>query len=196
MTTVKEKMDSEYFEWVPEDEIQLFFAMEDLKPVGINKHFFIACIVERLSKALNREISSDSVWSHLRTMYNLKALDEQEQLPFPNEEIDFDLPEAEFPSILKRKSVEEQSADEGRKSESKTESAAKTVKDRDHTEKDKQSDRDSKDSKFPKSKMDAGDNNTPKRAQKRTRGSMSLEPNAGSPASTPPNVQSTKRRRI
>lgn len=93
---IKDKSDSEYFEWTAEDEIQLFFALDGLKPVGINKHFNMALIVERLSKSLNREISSEAVWSHLKTMYNLKALDELEPLPFPNEQTNFSLPESEF----------------------------------------------------------------------------------------------------
>ncbi|XP_058830536.1 MRG/MORF4L-binding protein [Topomyia yanbarensis] len=195
MATVKEKTDSECTEWSPEEEIQLFFAMDGLKPIGINRHFFIVCVVERLSKALNREINSDAVWSHLKTMYNLKALNEQEQLPFPNEESDFCLPETDFSLAIKQKSVEEQSAEENKKSEVKPESVTKSVKDKEQLdkEKDKQNDKE-KDSKSAKMKAEVADN-TPKRPQKRTRGSMSLEPNAGSP-STPQGVQITKRRRI
>ncbi|XP_055538573.1 MRG/MORF4L-binding protein [Wyeomyia smithii] len=192
MTTVKEKSESEGFEWSPEDEVQLFFAMDGLKPVGINRHFIIVCIMDRLSKALNREISSETIWSHLRTMYNLKALDDLEQLPFPNEESDFCLPETDFSSIMKRKSIEETSAEDTKKSDP----TPKISKDKEQSdkEKDKLTDKE-KDSKSAKNKPEIVDN-TPKRPQKRTRGSMSLEPNVGSPASTPPNVQSTKRRRI
>jgi MRG-binding protein len=79
--------------------------MDNLKPVGINKHFFMALIVERLSKALKRDISSNTIWSHLETMYNLKTLDSQESLPFPNEETIFSLPEPEY--VLVKREVEE-----------------------------------------------------------------------------------------
>lgn len=41
----------------------------------------------RLSKALNRKVTSEAVWAHLKTMYNLKALNQLEPLPFPNEQV-------------------------------------------------------------------------------------------------------------
>ncbi|XP_058979573.1 uncharacterized protein LOC101891901 isoform X1 [Musca domestica] len=84
-------------EWTPEEEIQLFYAMAGLKPVGVNKHFYIACIAERLNR------DTESVWGHLRTLYNLEALDELEPLPFPNDEKEFSLPEAEFSLVLSKK---------------------------------------------------------------------------------------------
>lgn len=64
----------------------------------------MACIVDKLSKALNRKVTSDQIWAHLKTMYNLKALNDLELLiPFPNEQQDFALPEIEFSSYnLKR----------------------------------------------------------------------------------------------
>ena len=82
----------------------------------------MACIVERLSKALNREISSDIVWSHLQTMYNLKALDEMESLPFSNEE--FSLPESEFLAEMKRKGEDERPLSEEVKKEPRRESTS------------------------------------------------------------------------
>lgn len=100
-TSTKDRIEGE--EWSPESEIQLFLALEGLKPVGINKYFFMACISERLSKALNREIGTDAIWSHLKTMYNLAALDDLEPLPFPNDPKEFALPEAEFSSFLDKK---------------------------------------------------------------------------------------------
>ncbi|XP_055612852.1 MRG/MORF4L-binding protein [Uranotaenia lowii] len=202
MATVKEKSEPEYFEWSPEDEIQLFFAMDGLRPVGINRHFFLACIVERLSKALNRNVSSEAVWSHLKTLYNLKALDELEQLPFPNDETDFVLPEEEFGTEIKFKTEEEPVIDESKKSESKPEpTTVKPAKDKEPTEKEKPSstEKEVRESVKPTkaAKQEALVESTPKRPQKRTRGSMSLEPNSSnSPASTPPHVQVTKRRRI
>uniref|UniRef100_A0A1Q3F093 Putative mrg-binding protein n=1 Tax=Culex tarsalis TaxID=7177 RepID=A0A1Q3F093_CULTA len=196
MATLKEKTDNEAFEWSPEDEIQLFFAMDGLRPVGINRHFFIACVVERLSKALNREVSSESVWSHLRTMYNLQALDEQDPLPFPNEETEFSLPETEYSLEKKRKSIEEQPAEDGKKAEAKPDSAVKVAaKDKEPVDKEKDKPVE-KEKEVKPSKTAPPIDSTPKRPPKRTRGSLSLEPNASSPASTPPNVQSTKRRRI
>lgn len=98
--------DSEQIEWSAEEEIQLFFALEGLKPVGINKHFYMACIADRLSKNLQRDVPAEAIWAHLRTMYNLDVLDELEPLPFPNEEREFSLPETEFSALLSKKRAE------------------------------------------------------------------------------------------
>lgn len=109
-TREKNSESADEIEWNAEEEIQLFFALVGLKPVGINKHFFMACICDRLSKALNRDISTDLIWSHLKSMYNLKALDDLEKLPFPNKTEDFTLPETEFSALItkKKSEVEEQ----------------------------------------------------------------------------------------
>ena len=56
----------------------------------------MACIVDRLTKALNRKVTSEQIWAHLKTMYNLKVLNEAETLPFPNEQTNFSLPESEY----------------------------------------------------------------------------------------------------
>uniref|UniRef100_A0A182QER3 MRG-binding protein n=1 Tax=Anopheles farauti TaxID=69004 RepID=A0A182QER3_9DIPT len=220
---VREKNEIETFEWTPEEELQLFLAMEGVKPVGINRHFFMACIVERLSRSLQRDISSESIWTHLRTIYNLKALNEQEPVPFPNDECDFSLPESDFSvAIAKRRqdgaeritSIAAASDQEtSKKQEPKTEStvvknsATKTSSsarlDAKDSEKD---DKDTKDRESGSVKIKTKSNETigghdsgPKRSQKRTRGSMSTEPghsNTSSPANTPPNGSNTKRRRI
>lgn len=44
---IKDKSDGEYFEWTTEEEIQLFQCLQGLKPVGINRHFFMVAIVDR-----------------------------------------------------------------------------------------------------------------------------------------------------
>lgn len=106
MSNNKEKTGSDCMEWSAEDEIQLFYSLDGLRPVGINRHFFMACISERLSKALNRDIATDLIWTHLYSMYNLKALDDTVPLPFPNDEKDFSLPETEFSALLTKKKIE------------------------------------------------------------------------------------------
>jgi len=40
--------------------------------LGISKYFQMACIVEKLSSNLNKEVTSKGIWDHLSTMYNLK----------------------------------------------------------------------------------------------------------------------------
>lgn len=105
--STKDKSDSEdMFFWGAEEEIQLFSALKKLKPVGINKYFFMACISDRLSSALNRDISSDQIWTHLKSLYNLTALDALEPLPFPNDECEFSLPETEFSAFISKKKIE------------------------------------------------------------------------------------------
>ena len=104
--SIKEKSESDEFEWTAEDEVQLFLALDGKKPVGINKNFYMAFICERLAKALDRDITSESIWTHLKSMYNLSVLDKLEPLPFPNEPKDFLLPEDEFSLLMKKKELE------------------------------------------------------------------------------------------
>lgn len=119
---VKEKSESEDMEWSTEEEVQLLYALDGLKPVGINKHFYMACICERLSKALKREISPDTVWAHLRTLYNLDVLDQMERLPFVEEQVEFSLPESEFSALITKKLAE---TEERKVPDIKTETAIK-----------------------------------------------------------------------
>ena len=42
--------------------------------IGLSKHFCMASISERLNAATNKSISSEQIWKHLSTMYDLKAL--------------------------------------------------------------------------------------------------------------------------
>lgn len=111
---VKEKADAEAtsnMEWSAEEEIQLFKALGGLKPIGINKHFYMACICGRLSTALKRDIYPDVVWAHLQTMYNLDILDSMEPLPFPQDQCDFALPDAEFSELMAKKLLEVEAAE-------------------------------------------------------------------------------------
>lgn len=103
---VKEKSDTVEMEWNAEEQVQLFLALGGLKPIGINKHFYMVCICERLSTALKRDISPDSVWAHLKKLYNLEALDKVVSLPFPQEQRDFSLPEADFGTLMTKKLLE------------------------------------------------------------------------------------------
>ncbi|XP_001361513.1 MRG/MORF4L-binding protein [Drosophila pseudoobscura] len=179
-------------EWSAEEELQLFHAMEGLRPVGINKHFYMSCIAQRLSKSLNREMPSELIWKHLGTMYKLKELDDLETLPFPNEEREFCLPEQEYGTLLTKKKVEVNSSEEttdGPASvvapapDSNGKAPPATTKAQVHST-----------SKDAEKKSSAKPIDLPKRPAKRTRGSMSNE--SISPSTTPPPVQSNKRRRI
>lgn len=103
---MKEKSESEDMEWSTEEEVQLLYALDGLKPVGINKHFYMAQICERMTKALKRDIAPDTVWAHLRTWYNLDVLDQMERLPILDEQVEFSLPESEFSALINKKLAE------------------------------------------------------------------------------------------
>ncbi|XP_017881701.1 MRG/MORF4L-binding protein [Ceratina calcarata] len=107
---VKEKQtdaSTDEVEWNVENEIQLFFAMNGHKPVGINKYFHMVCIWEKFRVAVHKDVSLKSIWEHLESMYDLMALDDMEDPPFPNQEIDFCLPEQDFGGLLKSKKRDE-----------------------------------------------------------------------------------------
>lgn len=90
-------------EWDVDMEIQLFYAMAYYKPVGINKHFHMAGIWEKLSDSIPKPVTTHDIWKHLGCLYDLSMLDETEPIPFPNEEIPFCLPESEFGTLMKQK---------------------------------------------------------------------------------------------
>lgn len=100
---VKENSEPDSFEWNTEEEVQLLYALDGLRPVGINKHVYMARICERMSTALKREILPEMIWTHLRTWYNLEALDQMERLPFADEQVDFTLPDSEFSALINKR---------------------------------------------------------------------------------------------
>ena len=60
---------------------------------GLNKHFHMICIQNRLSQALGFTVSAKDIWDHLYSLYDIDALDEVEAIPFSLEEKEFKLPE-------------------------------------------------------------------------------------------------------
>ena len=153
----------------------------------------MVCIVDRLQKTLNRKISSDQIWKHLKTMYNLKALDEAEPLPFPNSEENFELPQ-DLQTKLKRSGSE---IDDGETS---------SVKEKEVIDKKTASVASQKNTSTPSNKSSTGSERSERKSHhkvseseqrihpKRTRGSFHDADGSSSPASTPP--PQTKRRRI
>ncbi|XP_029199170.1 MRG/MORF4L-binding protein-like isoform X2 [Acropora muricata] len=103
--------------WTPELEVSLFHSMKGHKPVGVNRHFHMACIHDKFATSTGkRNISSKQIWEHLQELYNLQALDDLENLPFPNDETEFNLPEEIFEASAKPHSSASESsavADEG-----------------------------------------------------------------------------------
>ncbi|XP_033645352.1 MRG/MORF4L-binding protein-like [Asterias rubens] len=89
--------------WSVEMEVSLFHAMRGHKPVGVNKNFQMMCIHDKLQQSMGRKISSQQIWEHLSTMYDMQALHESEILPFPNAESDFTLPNDDYGDMMKTK---------------------------------------------------------------------------------------------
>merc|ERR1712131_381364 len=65
--STKEVSEGTSIEWNVENELQLLLVLCGTKPIGISKYFQMACIVEKLSSNLNKEITAKSVWDHLGT---------------------------------------------------------------------------------------------------------------------------------
>lgn len=175
----------------------------------------MVCIVDRLQKTLNRKISSEQIWKHLKTMYNLKALDDLEPLPFPNNEEHFDLP-LELQTKLKKRSESEDGESSSKESSDRkstsvaannsTTSLTSTTTAQ-VTTSSLSSQKPNTNNKSSSSNSERNDRKSHKPSEhseriqpKRTRGSIhhdiTIDGNNSSPASTPPNQQATKRRRI
>jgi len=81
--------------WTADLEVNLFHALKGHKPTGINRFFHMACVHHKLISSCQAkdDLSSKHVWQHLNDMYNLETLNELDDLPFPNNNTDFSLPE-------------------------------------------------------------------------------------------------------
>lgn len=142
--------------WSTQDEISLFQVMRFNKPVGVNKHFAMINIVEQLKSLLDRPVAISEVWDYIGKLYNITALDEFETPPFPNDVKDFSLPEQEFPETL---------SDLGSESDQKQSVA-------DSLELDSSADSSLRHTKSKASDRPPTEDNTPRRAPKRTRSSI------------------------
>ena len=75
---------------------------------GINKHFAMALVSEKLCSQLSTEqISSEEIWCKLKSMFDLSAVDDREEvIPFTLEEREFCLPRRDFNSLIVEKQKE------------------------------------------------------------------------------------------
>merc|ERR1712013_305832 len=97
------------FHWSTSSELALFQILARNKPAGMNKHFSMAVAVEALANTLDedRQVTGDDIWAKLRTMYDLAAVDDREEvIPFPLEEREFSLPRRDFSSLINEKQKE------------------------------------------------------------------------------------------
>lgn len=162
-------------EWSVHEEIKLFQALRHNKPIGVNKHFAIVKIIDQLRGSLDRPITIPQLWAYLKTIYNIKALDEFETTPFPNDRIEFTLP-GDFPFPA---DYTETMSEVGSESDTTRQSVADSV------DLDQSSDVPSKSSRRTSERSQIEDS-TPKRPPKRTRAASNVD--------TPPNAP--KRRRV
>ncbi|VDP22943.1 unnamed protein product [Soboliphyme baturini] len=89
------------------EKIVLLSALINHRPVGVNRHFAMLCILDRLKQA-GIECTNDDVWTFLRTLYNLEKIEEMEPpIPFIAKRIDFDTQVGKF---LDSKGEEEETA--------------------------------------------------------------------------------------
>jgi hypothetical protein len=95
------------FKWTNSSELALFEALIIHKPAGINKHFSMALVAEKLATQLGKDITSEVIWSKLRTMFDLAAVDDREEvIPFPLEEKEFSFPRRDYGSLVADKQKE------------------------------------------------------------------------------------------
>ena len=61
----------------------------------------MAVVSEKLSVGFESEVTSDVIWSKLRTMFGLTAVDDREEvIPFPLDQREFALPRKDFNSLI------------------------------------------------------------------------------------------------
>ncbi|KAK5647186.1 hypothetical protein RI129_002078 [Pyrocoelia pectoralis] len=155
----------EEFDWNVQNECSLLEAMIGHKPTGINKFFQMLAIFDKFQEKVEKEIMGKVIWSHLETMYNLEALDESEAIPFPNSNVDFELPDMDFAELMEMKVEEKRNLQKGRET-------PKNVKDSKRDDKtpnrikDVQQRRDSKDSRSSSSSRKESKSEKPPKSNK------------------------------
>jgi len=92
---------SSNYNWTASSELALFQSMITHKPAGINKHFSMAVVSEKLGSEFGSDVTSDAIWNKLKTMFDLTAVDDREEvIPFPLEEKEFCLPRRDFNTLI------------------------------------------------------------------------------------------------
>jgi hypothetical protein len=73
----------------PAIQIRILKALEDVKPFGIFKHFYMIRIIRNLKQP--NIIEAKHIWQYLETEYGTKKYDEKANSTFKNESITFDM---------------------------------------------------------------------------------------------------------
>jgi hypothetical protein len=69
---------AESFEWTVENEVHLFNALKNRRPVGLNRNFQMMFISETFNSLVNRDVPSSVLWDHLSEMYDMDTLNEND----------------------------------------------------------------------------------------------------------------------
>lgn len=95
------KLPEQDFTWDVTSELALYQALMIHKPAGINKHFNVALVSEKLTEQLGKPVLAGSIWKKLKYLYDLRAVeDREESIPFSLEVKDFCLPRKEFEALI------------------------------------------------------------------------------------------------
>jgi len=128
-----------------ENEVSLFYALRDHRPVGRDRFFHMYFILDQFSALTKKEVTSDVIWEHLRDMYDLDALNqnENEALDATLEVSEFQLP-AEFDDLIAKKLQETgiSSPDKNDKEKEKEKDQHKSSENEKVKEKDREADKD------------------------------------------------------
>lgn len=95
--------DLDFFKTDMNAEIQLFTALLQHKPVGLNRHFQLLCIQQLLEENGVKDVRINQISAHLDRLYDMASLDETEMISF--HECDFFLPEGEFGEYIERMKI-------------------------------------------------------------------------------------------
>lgn len=90
-------------EWTPENEVHLFNALKNRRPVGLNRNFQMIFISENFNNLTNREVPSSVLWDHLSDLYDMDTLNDNDS-PASSvvDEKDFALT-SDFDDLLEKK---------------------------------------------------------------------------------------------
>lgn len=79
-------MTSTKIKWTTENVNHLLHAMKGYRPYGLEKHFHMMFILEKLRARSGINVTADAVWDYIEELYNIKLLSEREDLKLISEE--------------------------------------------------------------------------------------------------------------
>ncbi|KAH9414855.1 hypothetical protein DERP_012445 [Dermatophagoides pteronyssinus] len=89
-------------------ETELLCSMCAHLPIGLNRHLnMMACLITYNARN-STDIDSEEIWRYFHTKYHQDRLNDLHKIPFPNDEMDFDLYECDdFKELIDKRRKEE-----------------------------------------------------------------------------------------